>query len=705
MVEDMVKPYGMEESDDSVETVDQEALNKAQAEAFISIWLDKIDKARKQYSKNFKRMGRNMRIASGYMWPDQKEEDDRYVANIAHNIIRQMAAALYAKNPTVIAKRNDRMYFSVWDENPESLMTAQQQMKTAMAQMMPIPPAAQAIIDDVVAGTLQKEKLDKICRTLEIVFKHQLGEQQPDFKRMMKQLVIRVLTCGIGYLKLDFQRVMDVNPDTESRINDIAQQLSHIESLESEMEENEGDKDARSEELRIALKTLEENKYVMVREGLLFHFPRSTAIIPDPSCTQLEGFLGANWVAEEYYLSCEEIERIYKVDVGGSGKAYSRSESTSGDYYRPVMMKEANDKSDSLYCVYEIYDRLTGSCFTICDGYTSGYLREPKAPNVQVEQFFPYYPIAFNQKEDEASIFPLSVVDLLYHQLMEYNRSKESLRQHRIAMKPLYVSGTGALSEADKGNIASHSAHDCIELQNLQVGQKAEDLFSMVRKHGIDPNVYETGTIFEDMSRIVGFQDANLGAVSGATATETSIAEDNRMSGVASNIDDLDDFLTMVVKEAGKVLLTELSEETVKYIAGDGAVWPDLTREEIIDDLYLEIEAGSSGRPNKTQQAASLERLYPLLIQLPGIKPEWLARQAVKVSGDNIDISEAFASGLPSIIAINSQFKANGMAGSSDPAMQGMEGANNQEQPLDSGGGSQAGMDVIQYGADGNRVM
>jgi hypothetical protein len=69
--------------------------------------------------------------------------------------------------------------------------------------------------------------------------------------------------------------------------------------------------------------------------------------------------------------------------------------------------------------------------------------------------------------------------------------------------------------------------------------------------------------------------------------------------------------------------------------------------------VLLEIEAGSMGRPNAAQEVANAQRIYPLLIQLPGIDPELLAKDLLRRLDDRLDLTEAFKSSLPSIVAMN----------------------------------------------------
>jgi hypothetical protein len=122
---------------------------------------------------------------------------------------------------------------------------------------------------------------------------------------------------------------------------------------------------------------------------------------------------------------------------------------------------------------------------------------------------------------------------------------------------------------------------------------------------------------------------------------------------MGSNIDDIDDLLSGIARTGSQILLQECSADTVKRIVGEGAMWPDMSRQQISDELWLQIEAGSTGRPNQAQEIANAERLFPLLLQIPGIKPEWLAKELIKRLDDKLDITNAFQSMLPSIIAMN----------------------------------------------------
>jgi hypothetical protein len=102
----------------------------------------------------------------------------------------------------------------------------------------------------------------------------------------------------------------------------------------------------------------------------------------------------------------------------------------------------------------------------------------------------------------------------------------------------------------------------------LSENQKAGDLLQPVSKIGVDPNLYETGTVFEDMQRVTGNSEANFGSSAGGTATESSIVENSRQGTLGLDGDDLDEMLTALFRAAGQVLLGNLDAATVKQIAG-----------------------------------------------------------------------------------------------------------------------------------------
>lgn len=654
----------------------------------------RIQADRNRHEKAFKQMREDMEIArrgAPNSWPENK-----YVANITGRHVNQKVAALYAKNPKAIARRRERLDFRVWDETEQSLMMAMQTVQMGMqGGVDPVTGAPRALADPTIGpmlqqsmeivqdyqqGMQQRENMTRVGKTLELLFDYFTKEQTPvDFKTSMKQLVRRAATTGVGYLKLGFQREFDQDPQVAERLADFQQQLLHIQKLAEEAQEGDaGDREVKQRELEHAIAGLEEQQYVLIREGLIFDFPDSTRVIPDKMTRSITGFVGARWLTVEYLYTPDEVKANFGVDVGSSYTKYS-DDGTYREENGQMEMDLGDEPRDDLVCVWEHYDRQTGVVYLLCDGH-KGFLREPGAPDVYVEDFWPIYALTFNEVEDPKHLFPPSDVRLMLPMQNEYNRARQGLREHRIAARPRYVTPTGLMSDEDKINLSEAEAFEVVEINMSPDNADVNKVLQLVPMSGVDPNLYETGQVFSDIQLVVGAQEAQFGAVSKATATESSIAEGSRIASVDSNVDDLDAFLTRIARASGQILFKEMSQEEVVKIAGPGAIWPDLSLEEIAQEIFLEVEAGSSGKPNQVQEIRNWKEMLPFLIQMPNISPTWLARESLRRLDDRLDLTEAITENVPAIVAQNRLAGAAPAPGAA-PEDQGGAGEDNDEVP------------------------
>lgn len=680
--------------------------------ALIKKLTERTRSGRNFHQKSFERMSYCMDLSDGKQWSQfsaygfTTEDDYRYTANLIQRHIHQRTSALYAKNPTVVATRRRRRLYKLWSGDMNEIMQAQMTIQAATmggVSGMAFDPTimqevmrASAIMQEYQAGIEQERVLDGVAETLEILADYFQDEQVPRFKQQMKQAVRRALITGVAFAKLGFQRSTGADPSLIARLADERNRLARIEQLAADTADGKFDNhSAEAEELRLSIQDLTEqlasgDKDIIMREGPVWSFPRTQKLIIDPNCYELIDFVGADWIAEEFILTREQVQQIYGKDVRGGHIRYTADGQSENKNANSSVFDPQNDKAerDGLVCVWEIYDKIDGMLYVVADGYED-FLREPKSPPVQLEQFYPYFSLSFNQLESVEELYPQSDVWLLRHIQREYNRSKEALRQHRHASRPLYVAAPGWADEEDQENLAGHNAHDVITLKNLLPGQSVNDVIQAFQKHNIDPNVYETGSVFDDFQRTVGSQEANLGGTTGATATESSIAESSRMSSLGSQADDLDDMLTAMMRAEGQLMLAEMSQETVLEIVGPGAMWPEQTASEIAKEIGLEIEAGSSGRPNQAADVQTFQQIVPLLLQIPGVVPEKLAEVGLKIMDSRFRVEDFMDKNLPSIVAMNAMVGRSAQPATgdpaTDPAQQGDQGVNNAPQP-DMGG-------------------
>ncbi|CAB4139273.1 hypothetical protein UFOVP807_9 [uncultured Caudovirales phage] len=635
---------------------------KDSTKALVKEWQGKIMRAKKHWERPLQAMKEDMDFYMGKQWPGHRgPNDDRYVANLVQRHVQTRVAALYAKNPKAVAKRRSTLDFTIWEGDAsqlESANTANQQ--SFMATGMP-DPHAMALMADVEQGFEKRRQLDKIGKTMEIIFHHIIETQ--NIKGQMKQLVRRTCVTGVGFVKIGYQRVMSMRPEDVEKLTDITEQIKTLDRLEQDLKDQKFDENsAKRAQLELLKKELMEKEDMIIDEGIVFDFPQSQTIIVDTRCRQLKGFIGAEWVAQEFILTSDEVKEIYGVDLGTS---FTRQENK---------YVNSDDKSEcDVARIWEIYSKRDGLKYVIADGYPD-FLVEPGCPEIKLKRFWPFFLLSFNEVESDRDIYPPSDVRLMKPIQLEYNLARQRLREHRNANRPLYVTPVGMLSEGDVKKLMDRQPNEVIQLMSLQPGQAVNQLLQPVQPIPVDPSLYDTSMFMEDLFRVVGSQEANLGGGTGNTATEVSVAESSRMSSMGSHVDDLDEFLTELARAAGAVMLKLMDPSSAMKIAGPGAAWPTLSSQEIADELLLEIEAGSSGRPNKAADIAAFERLAPLLIQIPGIDPTWLAKEAIKRMDDGLDMSEAVRAALPSIVQMNAQKQMAEVEASQDPNLQGPAG-------------------------------
>lgn len=656
-------------------------------------WQQEIRKDKEYFKDDFKRMREDMQYA---LYGADKDwvKADNYTVPIINRHINLTVAALYAKNPKAQAKRKKKLRFTAWDGTKESAMAAFQNIQMAGQSGMPPDPTSAAILSEIQEAKQYDQMIDKLGKTLEILFEYYTGENNPNFKQEMKQCVRRAKTCGVAYIEIGYQRVLEESPEIVRQIDDMTQQISLIETkLQDQIDGIMNEGDPELDEMKSMMSDLQDAKMIIAREGLTFNFPKALNVFPHRACKQLRGFVGADYITHEYDLTPEQIEQVYKVDVRTCYKAYRNGQpvtagvETSGtgsdftdmtDYDRGSSDTSRTNARGGTARVWAVQSRRTGQVFVLVEGWPD-FVKEPEAPELQVNGFYTIYPLTFNDVEDEKAIFPMSDVHYLKHPQREYNNARQGLREHRVANRPKYFMRKGAMEEDEKDTLRTAPAHTVFELNSLD-----GDIGQIIQAHkpiAIDPALYDTNAIMQDIMFGVGTQEPDMGNTGDSTATASSISENSRNTTLASNVDDLDEFLTDIARASGQVLLMLVDETTAKKIAGPGAVWPQLDPTQITEELFLNVKAGSSGRPNKAAELANMERGMPYLVQLGGVSGPALAKRYADLL--EIDEEDLIVEGLPSIVAINAMATKSAMTAPStgnaatDPGQQGAQGAQN----------------------------
>ena len=636
----------------------QRADTAAQSE--IKLWLGRIKRSKQKFDADFKRMRRNMEFATGLQWQSQVEMDDeRYTNNIVLRMVNQKVATLYAKNPTVEAKRRPRMEFQIWDGQVESLMSAVQQAQEILAMELELPPEIGALFADYEAGKNKKKLLDRVCETLQKNITYQMDTQRPEFKEQVKQAVRRVITCGVAYARPIFVREGErPQPSSVDSGSTVTDRITRLKGIVAKLEQGEIDETSSELSTLRSLATSlgassQQYEPTKLEERVEFDFPPATSIIPDVNCRSLKEWVAARWVAQEYNLPVEDVNAIFevKVEVGtgpGSASEFKQPQDlTKGqaDYGE----RQSDPFQRQMVSLYEVFDYNTKTRFFVCDGYDE-FVLEPE-PVLPVQGFWHHFALTFNDVEVEAgqkgSVFPPSDVQLLKSSQKEWNRTREGLRDQRNANAPKYLVRKGLLTEEDKNKLRDALPNSVVELEGIPPDMEPSRMIQVMQTADIDPAVYDTRPLSEDMQLASGMQEANVGpAQPNVTATVGTIAEQSRLTVSASNIDDLDGWLSRFLCCGGEMALREMSVLTVKRVVGPGAVWPTVNRDDFLNEVYLQVKAASSGRPNKAIGIANYQQMAPIMLQA-GANPIGIIEEGIKRLDDDLDVSKFFPVSVP----------------------------------------------------------
>lgn len=653
--------------------------------AFINSWVERIKsvKGATRTKLAFERMDKCMQLAKDGADKDWVQGDKNYVVPLLNRLTNQAVAQLYAKNPTAEAKRKKRRMATVWDGTLSSLNEAKQAMMNSSQMMQPPDPNMAAILQDAEVVKQYDIMMDGVADTLTILHNYFIQDPAAQYKQQFKALVRRTKVCGVGYVKLSYQRILEVNPDVMVKLNDATEQLATMRQLMASASRDELPEDSVGEEqLKTLIDQLQQEPELIVQEGPVLSFPRSKAIIIDPACVQLKTLAGADWTAEEYEKTPAQIEEIWKVDISGQ---YTEYKSEDANWQRWEEKDGELNKTQAAR-VWRVMNRKTGQEFVIAEGYKD-YIKPPAPPDIKLKRFFDIFPLVFNEVESEEDLYPPSDIWNGRHLQSEYNRSRQGLREHRLMNRPGYVASKGTFEENDLDAFESHAIGAIIETSVQITGeQKISDLIQAKPVMQIDPKQYETDSIWADILRVMGQQQADSGPTAESTATESSIAENSRQIGISDSSDDIDDILSLLAQAMGEIMLTEMSPDTVKEIVGPGAVWPSLpqTREEIAESITLSTKAGASGRPNQAADLQKLQTAMPFILQVPGINPIPIGEKFMGLL--DIDIQAAVVEGLPSMQAQNNvaakpPTPAAGAPPGGPPGAQGAAGGQNAPRP------------------------
>lgn len=651
--------------------------------AAVAALQSKINKAKKKYEADFKRMRDNMNFNAGLQWPGQKTmQDKRYRANVTNRAVQTKVAQLYAKNPTVEFERRQRRDFQIFDGKLEKLAPIVMAAQTHPMGMAALPLQAQALLADFANGMQQRNMIDAVGDTLTKFIQYFIDatdEDTGDFIDDAKQSVRQAIVTGVSYCSVSFVRDVDTVLTSGGFAANVTNRAKLAKALLEKLEKGElQDTDPGVQQLQSLFQSLafdvqSQLEAPDINERLVFDWIPSTSIIVDPCCKSLKGFKGANWLVQEYYLDTKDVKAIF--ELPSDFKPNKSTDRGAGERKSEFISKPQNSggsgKSDDKCLLWRVMDKKTKSECYIVDGYKR-YVQPPEPIMPHVRGFWTIAALTFNdvvvEEGIDATVYPPSDVELMADAQREWNRTRNELKKHRKGGTPKWLVPKGVLTPNDKEALTNSDTNDVIELEGIPMGQDMSKFFMPRPVQPIEPLFYDDSPVQVDISKTTGLGDMQpqVRGKKGSTATAATLEAQIEMSVTQSNVEDLDRFLTTIVRIAGELTLLEAQPETVQRVVGN-PVFPQMqqNREDFVNQILLKTKAASSGRPNQAVEIRNWQVLGPILQSL-GANPQAMVRETIKRLGDNLDPEQFFPLQAP-----NPQAQQQPQGGDHQPSPQG----------------------------------
>ena len=475
-------------------------------------------------------------------------------------------------------------------------------------------------------GRIEDAKL--LAKTLEIVIA-QLWKKGK-LKAAADQMVRSGLTVGLGWLKAAWHRDTERDPITEQQIQSVRQQLAALADTDKQLDEGDA---PNPDELRARyeqqLAGLESQVEQVIYNGLCIDFVRAEDMQVSPGVASLKDYAASPWIAQRIFMPLDKAKAeysevaeklqsatLYYCTRGSeAGKDTGEVSDTDADAYSTAGSARAGDESASAHvCVWELWNLETRQIITLATGLKR-YLRAPFAPDQASSRFYPF--LLWAPLWVDGRRHPQSLIDRSRQLLDEYNRIRTNYREHRRRAIPKLGFDAGAVEPEEANKMTGGGVGEMIPL-NLNA-QSPQSVLFPIQYNQIDPALYDTSVIRQELEMIWGIQEALSSSIRTAkTATEADIQQQGTESRIGYARDTLDDVLGELAQYTAELAMSPngLSAEDAATIAGPEAYWFNTDLAQMIEALVaVDIRAGSSGKPATAMKQQQWSVLLPQLQQ------------------------------------------------------------------------------------------
>lgn len=461
-------------------------------------------------------------------------------------------------------------------------------------------------------------------------------------KKTEKKSVRATLSVGQGWKKALMYTDKRPCPQVDK---DILSQQTLLETLQAQ-NDNIGsqisppaDMDAAKEAIKLTLTGLQSKEAAAHQTGMCFDFIRAEDMQVSLDVAQISDYLDADWCSNDLYILKSTVKakfpKLSDENIVGAAVYYQKPASTKG-YEGNGDPQTAEGAADGAFTksapstssgsgkgvefvkVVEMWRKCQGVICTMIDGVKC-WAAEPYAPPQATARFYPYFLDALFEVDGERH--PQSLVFRLFKLQDEYSACRSNQRIVRERSIPGFIFDRGGMSPEDASRVASSSINEGIGIAPTVPGTPLQNIFAPKPVGTVNFQLYDTAPITSDMERISGVQEALQASASSQpkTATEAHIQQTGFAARTNADRDNIEDGLSDLAHYTIECAIQEMRPPQAQRIAGKQAFWPyGMDVQDILTLVEIDIDAGSTGKPDNSKNAQNWSTILPMLEQLLG---------------------------------------------------------------------------------------
>lgn len=528
------------------------------------------------------------------------------------------------------AQKLENEYRKKWKDHRDYVAGTQQQTYTVQTNV--IAPKLNSLLPYIYARDPEpdvrpSEAVDPVnyddvkafTSTLEIVIKREWARNRRQLKRAAKRQVTSAQTVGLGYIKAAMCTDTVRDPLMQERYNTLQDNLAQIDALiaDEQTGDTADDLARKREQILLQMTLVQAGVEKTVNKGMAIERVRADDILVCPSVRELQDYATAPWIRQNVYMTADDAMKRFKLTRKQVGMAtvYRMKGEHNDASPREVEGEVVGSKQTEIdwVCVRERWSLEDGMVYQWLVG-CEYWLAPPAPPEFASERFYPFFQLGYNWVDDRR--YPTSDVANMAALQDEYSARRSAARTWRERSKPSIVVNGQAVSQEDVKLLTANEISENIVLQDLDPSINLNNVVMARPIPQMNLAMLDTGDIMRELEMLSGAQDAATGSIQTAkTATEAEILQHGNQAKGGEKVDTLDDQMSELAAYTAQLCIQAYSEDDAIRIAGKGAVWPKLTLDEMLDLVICEVQAGSMGKPNTTQQQQGWAQIFPLISQ------------------------------------------------------------------------------------------